>query len=201
MNFPATAECSLFRQRASTVYFVMWLLLCITSEVAAQAKPDFVISSVDPQWQDNVYQLDARLHCELDRYADEALSKGVAIVIALDVEVHRKRPWFLPEQRVASLEQRYQLKYHALTDHYLLTNLNTGVQSGFPSLATMVESLGSIDDLPVLDRQLLKSNLEYTARMRVRLDLDALPAPLRLLAYVTPGWHQASDWYAWNLAQ
>ena len=201
MIFPATAEYSLYRQRAGTMYFVMWLILCMATEVSAQAKPDFVISSVDSQWQDDVYQLDVHLRCQLNRYADEAIGKGVAVVIALDVEVHRKRPWYWPEQRVASLEQRYQLKYHALTDHYLLTNLNTGVQSGFPSLATMLESLGTIVDLPVLDRQLLKSNLEYTARMRVRLDLDALPAPLRLLAYVTPGWHQASDWYEWNLAQ
>lgn len=201
MSFAATAGRILHYQRAGAAYFAIWLLLCMASEALAQSKPELVISSVAPQWQDDVYQLDARLRCELNRYANEAIGKGVAVVIALDVEVHRKRPWYWPEQRVASLEQRYQLKYHALTDHYLLTNLNTGVQSGFPTLSTMLESLGTITDLPVLDRQLLQSDLEYTARLRVRLDLDALPAPLRLLAYVTPKWHQASDWYTWNLAQ
>lgn len=186
-------------------HLAAWFVACLVSfSLISGVRPvhaaDLTIESVTPQWQENVYQLDARIHYNLNAPALEALRKGVAIVMVLDVEVFQQSPWYWPEKTIASLEQRYQIKYHALTERYLLTNLNTGVQSGFPSLQSALDVLGGVMGLPVLDRQLLEEGTAYAARMRARLDLDALPAPVRLLAYVTPGWRQSSDWYEWKLA-
>ncbi len=166
-----------------------------------QAQPiheGFVIGYVETTLKDNVYNLDARIYGRLSEQVVEALHKGVTITIVLDFEVWRKRRFWLDE-RIAAVEQRYQLQYHALSDQYIVSNVNTEVRNSYPSLATAIEVLGTVKSLPVLDRQLLDPSGRYMARMRTRLDVDALPAPLRIMAYILPGWHLRSEWYTWRL--
>lgn len=180
------------------------LLLCFLLTAAASwssrviAVEGFAIQSVQPAWNGNVYQLDARAQTPLTAPAVEALHRGVALTLTFDIEVNRKRRYWLDET-VASLEQKYQLRYHALTDHYLLINLNTGVQGSFPHLQAALDVVGTLVDLPVLDRQFLELHGEYQGRLRVRLDLESLPPPLRLIAYFTPNWWMTSEWHLWTV--
>jgi len=173
-------------------------VLSMAGIVRAASDAEFAVKSVVPTWNDNVYQVTAELATPLGQPASEALLKGVALTITLDIEVTRQRRFWL-DSGAAHIEQRYQLRYHALTDRYVLTNLNTGIQTSMASLQSAQEMLNTVPNLPVLDRQLLDPSEQYSGRMRVRLDVDALPAPLKLLAYFSPAWHQSSDWYIWKL--
>jgi len=173
-------------------------LLSMAGTVRAASDAEFAVKSVVPTWNDNVYQVTAELVTTLGQPAGEALLKGVALTITLDIEVTRQRRFWL-DAGAAHIEQRYQLRYHALTDRYVLTNLNTGIQTSMASLQSAQELLNTVPNLPVLDRQLLEPNEQYSGRLRVRLDIDALPAPLKLLAYFSPAWHQSSDWFIWKL--
>lgn len=166
--------------------------------IRASAAEGFAIQTVHPTWNGNVYQLDAHAQTPLSEPAVEALHRGVTLTLTFDIEVIRKRRYWLDES-VASLEQRYQVRYHALTDHYLLVNLNTSVQSSFPNLQAALDVVGLMVDLPVLDRQFLAPQSDYQARMRVRLDLESLPPPLRLIAYFTPSWWMTSEWHLWKV--
>jgi hypothetical protein len=167
--------------------------------VAADVHADeFVVQSVNGRWAGNVYELSGTAYTPLKQPALEALSRGVALTITYDIEVNRLRSYWLDE-RIALLQQRFQLRYHALTDQYLLVNLNTGVQQSYPSVDAALRVANSLTNFPVLDRQLLQAGSNYQARMRVRLDTDSLPAPLRLVAYVTPSWWMTSDWYIWKV--
>jgi hypothetical protein len=38
---------------------------------------------------------------------------------------------------------------------------------------------------------------KYRGRLRLRLDIEALPAPLRPIAYISPSWRLSSGWYEW----
>ena len=156
------------------------------------------MSDVRTYLADGVYHLDARIAYRLSDEALEALHRGVPLTLVLDIEVWRKRKYWL-NVKVAELEQRYELSYHALSDQYIAVNLNTGIRSNFTSLATALTELGTVSELPVLDRQVLDPNENYAVRIRARLDLDALPTPLRVMAYVWPAWHLSSDWYQWPL--
>ena len=50
---------------------------------------------------------------------------------------------------VAALEQRYELSYHALSQRYLVRNLNTGEQQDFGTLQAALDRLGEVRGLPV----------------------------------------------------
>ncbi len=173
-------------------------LLLLLLSFQCFAEQDFRVDDVEGTWRNGVYHVDIKITSLLSNHALEALHKGVALTIVLDVFVTKSRRYWLDKQ-VASLGQRYVLRYHALSDQYLIENLNSGVKEGFSSLQMALAMMGDIDDLPILDWRNVRSSERYYARARVRLDLDALPVPLRMFAYFMPGWQLSSDWYIWTL--
>ena len=123
---------------------------------------------------------------------------GVPLTIKLEIEIMRPREW-LWDETFTTLKQRYQLQYHALTQQYLVKNLNSDIQYNYPTRQGSLEALGEISDLPLLDKRLLDSDVHYTARLRADLDVEWLPGPLRLLTYLSPQWRLQSEWYTWPL--
>lgn len=103
------------------------------------------------------------------------------------------------DEKIAAIEQRYQLSYRALSRQYLIKNINTGVQSSFPTLQAALDTLGAVVNFPMLDGQLIDPGEAYTAQLRARLDIEELPVPMRVLAYIYPGWRLKSEWYSWSL--
>ena len=74
---------------------------------------------------EHVYQLNATLDLALSKNAEQAIREGVPVLLELDLSVVRKRR-YLPDVEVASLAQRWQIHYHALSERYLVNNLNSG---------------------------------------------------------------------------
>lgn len=173
------------------------LLLGVIVFGQAQAE-EFTVREAKTRLVDGVYQLDVSLDYEFSDESLEALHNGVPLTISLDMEVQRKRSWWLDED-IAVLEQRFQLYYHALADQYLLRNLNSGAVYTYPTLGTAVAALGTIRDLPLLDEKFIEKGERYEVELRARLDIESLPSPLRPVAYLTPAWRLASDWSAWSL--
>jgi hypothetical protein len=156
------------------------------------------VKSASTRLEDKVYVLDAHIQYGLSRKALEALSNGLPLTLELQIRVLRNRQ-LLWDEEVASLKQRYRLQYHPLTERYLVKNLNTAVQQTYPTLDAALDALGQVESFPMLDRQLLDPDETYTVQLRVRLDIEALPAPLRPFAYLSPAWHLSSEWYSWDL--
>jgi len=143
--------------------------------------------------------MDAQVDFQFSQKALDALANGVPLTLEMDIEVHRKRSWMLPDETVATLEQNYQLRYHALSHQYLVKNLNSGAVYNFLSRENALQALGDIRNFPLLDAKLTKPEERYEIELRVKLDIESLPSPLRLLAYISPAWHLSSDWSTWSL--
>ncbi len=170
-------------------------MLCLAPVVQAD---DFPISNIQTENRDGVYHLNADIDYRFSEEALQALSNGVPLTLQLSIEIDRMRKWWLNDE-IASLEQRYSLQYHALSHQYLIRNLNSGAFYSYPHYPAAVRALGRLRDLPLLDGKLIKPNERYRVSMRVELDIEALPSPLRPVAYLTPAWRLRSDWYSWSL--
>jgi hypothetical protein len=166
--------------------------------VAPLAAQTFTVRDVKTTLVDNVYRLDASLEYEFSPAVLDALDSGVVLTLTLDIEVYQPRRYVWDEV-VATLEQRYEIQYHALTEQYLLRNLNSGSQFAYATLSSALATLGSIEQLPIIDAQLLDTEERYMVRVRSRLDVDELPVPLQLKAYVSSDWWLSSGWYSWDL--
>jgi len=175
------------------------LLMWAFAWVAAAAEPGFTVLSAVTREVDEVYQLDARIDYTLSTDAREALTNGVPLTLRLDIEILRPRP-LMWDEVVASLNVRYRLSYHALSRRYLVENRASGAQHSYNTLYQALTALGTIRALPVLDKRLLEVGQVYDARLRVVLDREDLPAPLRLMAYFSRAWTLNSPWFRWSLA-
>lgn len=158
----------------------------------------FAIRTVFTDVRDGVVYLNADVDYELSQIATEALASGVDLTIELQIEVVRDRRFWV-DRDVASLLQRYQLNYQPLSQRYVTSNLNSGDQMTFASLAAALEHLGSVRDLPLLDDALLKPGKRYEIRVRAVLDTRDLAGPLRLISFFWDDWRLVSDWYEWPL--
>ena len=105
--------------------------------------------------EDNVYYLHAEVDYRFSEDVLEAIHNGVPMVVVLDVELYRDRSYVWDEE-VASLEQRYELQYHALSEQYLVSNLNSGEAHTSLTLHSALYGLRDVDRLPVIDRHLLE---------------------------------------------
>lgn len=172
--------------------FVM-LFLC-----TATYANSFTIRSVETRLHSKVYQLSAQVDYKLSPRVIEALQNGVPLVIMLDIKVEQERSWWL-NKNVAELKQGYMLLYHALSEKYILNNLNSGVQQDFTRIEDAIDELSHIQNLPIIDANLVNNKNRYFVRLHTYLDLEALPAPVRPLAYLSTHWRLESDWYQWPL--
>ncbi len=178
-----------------------WLLmLCVFGTAAyGETLDGFHVRTASTTLVQGVYQLSARMDLPLSEEVLEALANGVSITLVLDMTVERKRRYFLWNESVASLEQRYRLTFHSLTEQYQVTNLNTAVKETYPDLSHALRAVGDLDNFPMIDRRLLYMQERYNVGLRVRLDIESLPSPLRLVAYISNSWRLASPWYLFPL--
>lgn len=166
----------------------------------AQDEPGgFDVLEAGTEQRSGVYYLNALFDFSLSADAREALRSGLPIVIRIEIEVIRPRRFWLDSEQ--SLTQRYRLEYHALTERYLVVNLNSGDEISFSGLEPALGFIGRVDDLPVIDATLLEPGQRYDIRVRAVLDTDQLPGPLRLLAFWRRDWSIASDWHRWRLQE
>src|SRR5262245_56351830 len=99
-------------------------------EASAQNPPRFEIRSAYIEPADRVYELNATLSFDLPEGARAAIREGVPLTLHLEIVVKRRRSYWLDET-VATLDQSYELAYRALSERYLVRNLNSGEQASY----------------------------------------------------------------------
>lgn len=181
---------------------VLGWLLCVIATIGplaeAVAAPELVIRSVHVVADEGVYELDATLELPLPDAARKAVDSGLTLRLTYEIVVDRVRRYML-DTEIASLEQRYEVSYHALSQRYLVRNLNTGEQYDFGTLQGALDRVCEIHGLPVLDTALITPGPAYEGRIRAVLDLSTAPDVLGWLLFWSDDWSDGSDWKTWTL--
>lgn len=176
------------------------LLMLAWGTASALSAQGFEVTDAATSLNNGVYYVDAEVEINFSEESTQALQSGVALTVRYEMEVRRIRRW-LWDPPVARLASRYQLARHALSKQYVVRNLNLGTTQSFPTMQAAKIGLGRISRFPLVDRTLLDGQFDYRWRMRARLDIGALPAPLRPLAYLSNLWHHDSEWHEWPLTR
>lgn len=146
---------------------------------------------------EGVYELDVDLGLNLPGGARRAIEAGLTLRLDYEIEIARVRR-YLPDPDVASLVQSYELGYHALSQRYLLRNLNTGEQQDFGALSSALDRLSTVRGLPLIDATLLDPGTTYEVRVRAVMRLRSAPDTFGWLLFWTEDWSATSEWYAWT---
>jgi hypothetical protein len=181
------------------VAFACCALICAAvSRPVLASEPPFEIRSAYVEPVDGIYMLTAQFSFSLPEGARQAVRDGVVLTLDIDLNLQRaRRFWF--DDTVATLRQQYELGYHALSERYVVRNLNSGDQTSYATLDAALESLATVRGLPVLDVALLEHGENYEFNMRATLDVRTLPETLRWVLFWVDDWRQRSVWYSWPL--
>ena len=187
------------RAEACTAFPLLWLALSLSALSVADdggesPNAGFVVEQAVLRAADGRYVVDARIDYGFSEDNVEAMRNGVGLTVIVDIEVRgKRRRWW--HQVVAVRKLRYRIETSALTDRYRVRDMSRGATLNFRSFEEMVDALGHVESIPVIARDRLPPEGLATARIRARLDIEALPSPLRPIAYLSPQWRLNSGWF------
>ena len=184
--------------RHGAMLLMCFLATAAISPVLAESKAVVRNASLTLGAGQDVYELDATVDFTLPEDARKGIEAGLTLRVVYEIELARVRGYW-PDATIAELEQSYELSYHALSQRYLLRNLNTGEQQDFGSLPAALAQLGDVRGLPVIDADLVQGDSRYEVYLRAVIDLSTTPAALQWLLFWTDDWSAASEWFIWPL--
>lgn len=184
------------RPAAWLVAAALVLLNCAYGSTAV-AQSRFEVRSAYIEPAERVYELNATLNFELAEGARAAIREGVPLTMHLEIVVKRQRSYWVDET-VATLDQYYELAYRALSERYLVRNLNSGEQASYATLDGALDAMRVISGLPILDQALVSPNRRHEISVRGNLDVRTMPDALRFVLFWSDDWRQRSEWYTWS---
>jgi hypothetical protein len=144
-----------------------------------------------------------RLNADIDyRFNDavvEALQNGVPLRLVLQFRARREQD-FWPHENFLRKDWVYQIRYHSLAKLYQWIAEDGTLLRNFSRLETLLETMGRIRDLPLDEPKSSHPERGCRGSLRVFLDIEALPLPLRPMAYLSPDWTLTSNAYSWPCA-
>jgi len=174
------------------------LLLSGTGRPAAASDPGFTLMNGNVRTGSQSLFLDTRFSANLTRDARDALDGGVPLTLELQVRIIRPRRWWW-DAEVVELTQNQELRYHALSRRFVVHNRNTGERRTYFRRDVALAAWTTMDNVFLINRRNLDPGERYEVQARVRLNLDALPHPLRTVAFVSPDWRLVSEWIIWPI--
>jgi hypothetical protein len=185
--------------RCRLVVLLLSVICCFPAPVCAGHPGIFKLEDAHSWRADGSDYLNAHFSIELSSGAEEAVKNGIPLVFELQVQVVEMHTWWWDSVEIEFTERRL-LQYHALSQSYQVINLNDESQGNYSRLDEALRVAGAIENLLLSDHA-LDQGPNYSLRIRGSLDVESLPTPVRLIAYVSSGWDMVSKWYKWPLVR
>lgn len=161
------------------------------------AHADFSVDSVKASIKNEQVVVDLDMDLTLSDDAEEAIQRGIPLIIAIEIELAKSRPliWDSP---VTKWKRDIEISYHALSEHYLVQETGRSEIQNFLNLSEVMSAISNQRLLKIPVPKLpTNAELNYILKVRARLDAEALPTPLRLMAYLSPNWRLSTGWSKW----
>jgi hypothetical protein len=143
------------------------------------------------------YALQADLEISLTPTLEDALNRGVTLFFVFEFELIRPR-WYWLNEKVVEFRQQYRLTFNTLTRQYRVSS--GSLYQNFSSLTEALVFMSRIRRPQIVPAAALRSDTEYAAALRMRLDLSELPKPFQVNALASREWNIGSDWYRWTVS-
>lgn len=183
--------------RLTLAVFVWMAVSPAPAALAADFGFRILRAEIRPEPEEEVLLLDADIDYRFSEPALDALRNGVSLTLVWQVKIKKDRGgWW----RTSLLEEThaFRIRYHALSKLYQILGENSESPRNFVSINALLEAMKIVRGLPLAGWPLLSKGERYQASLSVGLDIEALPLPLRPVAYVTPAWYLDSPVYTWT---
>lgn len=145
-----------------------------------------------------VYQLTARIAYPVNDEIRGALKDGVTLSFDLEAQVQKQRRYWT-DATVVDIALRRELSWHAVTERYVVRDVERGELGSYGSLDQALVAIGSVDGWPVVVEPQLQADASYEIGVRASVRRGTLPGALRALIWWSSSWQRSSEWYTWSL--
>ncbi|WP_428610069.1 DUF4390 domain-containing protein [Sedimenticola sp.] len=173
------------------------LLVSLSIPHSALAKA-FEVEGLSAHKVEGIFLMDATIHYNFTEEALEALDSGVPLTLEVHIQLRREGAWVWEADLVDS-RLRYRILHQALHGLYQVTDLANGNQHYYATRKAAFTALGRLRDVQLIQADKLQQGESYKLSLKSSLDIEALPLPLRPLAYLSPAWNLSSEWSQWRL--
>jgi hypothetical protein len=148
------------------------------------------ITSTDLQ-----HRLSAIIQYPLTPRVIEAIDNSVPITFFQEIKLVDHFPilgryWQWKTTRWQTM-RKFEIRYHALTERYILKSLSANEQESYLSLKEALSAMGQVKDI-ALPNDIDKTDMSLLIRSGI--DLNALPTPMRPGALISDKWQLNSPW-------
>ncbi|GJM08734.1 MAG: hypothetical protein DHS20C11_10100 [Lysobacteraceae bacterium] len=138
-------------------------------------------------------RLDLTIDLDFARQVKRALERGVPVTLTWEARLQNADQWWW-QADLRHAEGEVVVRFHSLSKHWLVASTHGNEELSFASRRALMSALSRWHglDLGTDDWTQLESNAK--AAVRVELDISALPAPLRLPAWINHQWRMDTGW-------
>ena len=176
---------------------VCFLLFVVTPMVANA--DGFTIEEAHATFNQTALSVDAQFDLQLSEAVSDALHNGVNLQLITTLDLFTRRP-YIWDPRIARWSFTQQIRYHSLTNRYILTSPQQKESRSYSSLDDLFSDIESFSfQSDILGDTLPESKSGYKLQLRIALDNTVLPTPLRVMTYISPAWKLRSDIQEWTV--
>jgi hypothetical protein len=180
-----------------TLILVLILLLALAADALARAS-GFSVKQAQTREQAGQIFMSAKIDVNFSEPVLEALDHGVPLTLVFHVQVRRTKAWMW-EDSLIDEQWRYAIRYRPLSERYEVYRLPSSEGRDFVTRDAAIRALGELGEQPLIGLDRLEPDADYELQIKVFLDIEELPLPLRPMAYLTPSWKLSSGWMKWPL--
>lgn len=172
------------------------VLLSHSLGIAQASAAEITTLQVSLEHSDEGYRLAASYEFNLNRRLEDALLRGVPLYFTTDVQLTRKR-WYWLDEVAISAARTTRIAYNVLTGQYHVS-VEGQIQRSFATLDDALALIRRPARWSIGDTSALQPGTQYIVSSRMRLDVSQLPKPFQINAINDNDWRFSSDWTTFN---
>ena len=176
-------------------------MLLLSSLVTMSFSADFSISSVyvkNGNKEDN-YKIAIEATIKMSEEQVEILKNGISLTFSYTFVIEEKIGVAWLEGDNEPKTYNYTVSYNALTQQYVVNSHRHKKYENFPTLSLALAYVAEPKNMniEIVNRH---QNRVYRGGVRLKLDINELPTPLRVPAYLSKEWNLDTGWKYWEFA-
>lgn len=151
------------------------------------------IESATATYRDGQQRLDLDIDLDFARQVERALVRGVPVTLRWEARLHPPDSWWW-QADIRQAEGTVVVRYHSLSKHWLVAVTKDSEELSFASKRALMSALSRWQNLDLGAENWAALDTSAVASVQVELDISALPAPLRLPAWINHQWRMKTPW-------
>jgi len=179
------------------IFLLPGLVMVVSAMAGPRGEEAFIRPELTVSEDEGQILLNGNLEFSFSRAALEALDNGLPLTVTTQITINDPNKWFF-NKTVWSATYSHKIQYHALSQQYLVKDMQSDYPKALLSNSTAIHALGSVEKLALVEKSLIGAIDRYELQVKSSLDINSLPTPLRPLAYLSKDWRLQSEWKTWR---